>query len=157
MNTPVVRRLQPSDAAAVAALIRAAFAEQGRTTNPPSSALKETAEIVAAKLAAGGGAGVELDGEWIGAVLWAPQDGALYLGRLAVAPSHRGRGIAGRLLQAVEDEARRRGDARLRLNARFELPFNQQYFARRGFVETGRRPHPGFTEPTIVLMEKDLT
>ena len=45
------RRLTASDPAAAAAVIRIAFAEQGAVTDPPSSALGETAEIVADKLA----------------------------------------------------------------------------------------------------------
>jgi hypothetical protein len=55
-------RLLNSADAPVAALIRAAFADQGKATDPPSSALGETAEIVAEKLMKGGGAGLEIDG-----------------------------------------------------------------------------------------------
>jgi hypothetical protein len=60
------RRLTASDVAAAAAVIRIAFAEQGAVTDPPSSALGETAEIVADKLGSGGGAGLEHEGALIG-------------------------------------------------------------------------------------------
>ncbi len=40
----LLRPLRPDDAAAAAALVRSAFAEQGVATDPPSSALRETAD-----------------------------------------------------------------------------------------------------------------
>ena len=148
--------LRVSDAADVVAVIRAAFADQGAITDPPSGALRETTETIAAKLAAGGGAGLHSEGVWIGVVLWTPEDDALYLGRLAVLPAWRGRGLAGRLLEAAEAETRRRGFASLRLQVRLELPRNRLLFARRGFVQTGVRSHPGHPEPTIAVMEKAM-
>lgn len=156
MDVIETRDLREADAQASAALIRAAFAEQGLVTEPPSSALCETAETIAGKLAAGGGAGVEIGGTLIGVVLWTAEDDALQLGRLAVAPTWRGRGLASRLLEAGEAEARRRAFARLRLNARIELPLNRKLFARHGFVEVGARAHPGYQRPTIVVMEKPI-
>ena len=78
------RALRVEDAAAAASLIREAFAAQSRATDPPSSALGETTASVAAKLAEGGGAGAEAGGELVGVVLWAEQDGALYIGRVSV-------------------------------------------------------------------------
>ena len=150
------RRLTASDPTAAAAVIRIAFAEQGAVTDPPSSALGETAEIVADKLGSGGGAGLEHEGALIGVVLWTPEDSALYLGRLAVAPAWRGRGLAGRLIDAAEAEARRRGFEVLRLHARLELPMNRRLFARRGFVEVGVRAHPGYIRPTFAVMEKAM-
>ena len=150
------RRLTSADASAAAALIRAAFADQGKVTDPPSSALRETAEIVAEKLGKGGGAGLDREGALIGVVLWAPQECALYIGRLAVTPSLRGRGLAGRLLLAAEVEARRRAIARLRLDARIELPSNRRLFSRHGFADVELRAHSGYAVPTFAVMEKEL-
>jgi GNAT superfamily N-acetyltransferase len=73
-----------------------------------------------------------------------------------VAPAWRGRGLAGRLIDAVEAEARQRGVGWLRVQARLELPRNRLLFARRGYVEAGVRAHPGYAEPTIAVMEKAL-
>jgi len=155
-DTIEMRLLSPIDAPAAADLIRAAFADQGRATDPPSSALRETAEIVAEKLGNGGGAALANNAALIGVVLWTPQEDALYVGRLAVAPSWRGRGLAGRLLQAAEAEARRQGYARVRLHARIELPANRRLFARHGFAVVEVRAHPGYAGPTFAVMEKDL-
>jgi GNAT superfamily N-acetyltransferase len=151
-----LKALTVLDAAAAAAVIRIAFADQGAVTDPPSSALRETAASVADKLANGGGVGAEREGVLIGVVLWTPEDDALYLGRLAVTPAWRGRGLAGRLIDAVEAEARRRGLGWLRVQARLEVPRNRLLFGSRGYVEVGVRAHPGYAEPTIAMMEKAL-
>ncbi len=151
-----LRPLAPTDAPAAAALIRAAFAEQGATTDPPSSALRETAEAVAGKITAGGGFAALHEGEMIGLVLHAPDGDALYLGRLAVAPSWRRRGLSARLLALAEAEARRQGFAKTRLRVRLELPANRSLFARHGYEEVGRLAHAGYEALTIAVMEKRL-
>ena len=151
-----IRPLTTGEAAAAAALIREAFAAQSLPTNPPSGALGETTASVAAKLAAGGGAGAEADGALVGVVLWAEQDGALHIGRVSVLPPWRGRGIARALLATAEAEARRRGLERMTLRVRLALDDNQRLFARFGFKPAGQGAHPGYAEPTFVVMEKRL-
>jgi AcrR family transcriptional regulator/L-amino acid N-acyltransferase YncA len=151
-----LRALCVEDAAAAAAVVRAAFAAQSCTTDPPSGALRETTASVAAKLAEGGGAGAEAAGALVGVVLWAEQDGALYIGRVSVAPGWRGRGIARALLAAGEAEARRRGLARMTLRVRLALKENQRLFAGFGFTPAGQGAHPGYSEPTFLTMEKRL-
>ncbi len=86
-----------SDADAVAALIRAAFAAQAVVTDPLPSALRVTAEDVAAHLRCGGGGTVaEVDGVLAGSVLWEAQDGGLYVSSVAVAPGCDGGVLPGR-------------------------------------------------------------
>ena len=53
----VLRSLTLADADKAAEVIRTAFAAQSRPTSPPSSALVETGQSIAAKIAAGGGFG----------------------------------------------------------------------------------------------------
>ncbi len=151
-----VRLLTIGDAAAAASLIRQAFAAQSRATDPPSSALGETTASVSAKLAEGGGAGAEADGALVGVVLWAEKDGALFIGRVSVPPAWRGQGIARALLAAGEAEARRRGFKRMTLRVRLALGENQRLFAGLGFAPTGQGAHPGYPEPTFLVMEKRL-
>jgi tRNA threonylcarbamoyladenosine biosynthesis protein TsaE len=158
-NLPANLTLRPAaaaDAAVVAALIRTAFAAQPVPTTPPPSALRETAESVAAHLHAGGGAVAEVESAVIGALLWAERDGSLYLRRLAVDPAWRRRGVARALLAAAEAEARRRGLGRLRLSTRLVLTGNRRLFAAVGFRETSLGWHEGFVEPTYVEMEYRL-
>ena len=105
------RRLTASDAAAAAAVIRIAFAEQGAVTTRRLRRWERRPRSSRTSSRSGGGAGLEYEGGLIGVVLWTPQEDALYLGRLAVSPAWRGRGLAGRLIDAAEAEARRRGSS----------------------------------------------
>ena len=148
--------MRPEDAAAVAALIRAAFAAQSVVTDPLPSALRITEADVAEHLRIGGGAVAEVAGGLAGSALWAEQDGGLYLGRLAVAPAWRGRGIAKALVAAAEAAARAMGLPRIHLSTRLVLLDNRRLFAACGFVETTREAHPGYAEATFVNMEKRL-
>ena len=109
-----------------------------------------------AHLLTGSGAVAEADGELAGSALWVEQDCGLYLGRLAVAPAWRGRGIAKALVSAAEAAARQAGLPRIHLSTRLVLIDNRRLFASCGFVETTRHAHPGYAEPTFVNMEKRL-
>jgi predicted N-acetyltransferase YhbS len=150
------RAIETSDAASVAALIRAVFGAIPEPLDPQPSALRETEASVLAHLAAGGGGAVITRAELVAAVLWSERDGGLYLGRLATAPRCRGQGLATGLVHAAEAEARRRGLPRLHLGVRLALPGNRRLFARLGFTETARHAHPGHSEPTWTEAEKWL-
>ena len=152
----VVRVASAADAAAIAALIRLAFATQSRPTDPAPSALRETAVTVLDHLRDGGGAVVDDRGAIVGAVLWNEEDGGLYVSRLSVHPDQRRRGIANALMGAAEREARSRGLPRLRLGVRLSLEDNRRFFASLGFEETTFHRHDGFAEPTWVTMERRL-
>lgn len=148
--------LRLGDAEAVAGLIRAAFAVLEEAVDPLPSALGETAGSVAAGLADGGGCGVWVAGELVGAVLWQPRGGGLYVGRLSVHPDRRGQGIARRLMAAAEQAARDAGLPRLLLSTRLALVGNRALFAACGFVEMSVHAHPGHAVPTFVSLEKTL-
>ncbi len=154
---PLTRAAGVGDAAAIADLVRLAFSTQSRPTNPPSSALGETAATIAAHFAAGGGAVLEVDGVMVGAVLWNEEDGALYIGRLSIHPEHRRRGFARALVAEAEHAARRLGFTRMTLGVRLELDDNRRLFKSCGFEDKEFRRHEGFSEPTWVLMERRLT
>lgn len=156
MTAPPVRPLAAADAEAAAALIREAFAAQSVATDPPSSALRETTESLAAHLAENGGAAVAADGRLVALVLRAERDGGLYVGRLAVAPSWRGRGLARALIDAAEAHARQRGLPRLHLRVRLALDENRRFFEASGFRATSEGAHPGYSAPTFAVMEKAL-
>ena len=152
-----VRPAAPGDAAAIAELIRLAFAAQSRRTVPPPSALRETAATVGEHLARGGGAVAERERALVGAVLWEEADGdALYISRLSVHPDHRRRGVARALIGTAEDEGRRRRLGRLTLGVRLTLEDNRRLFRSCGFAETGLHAHDGFAEPTWASMERRL-
>jgi GNAT superfamily N-acetyltransferase len=150
------RPLRSDDARAAVALIRLAFGVQTVQTDPPSAALRETVETIAAAIADGGGAGFWLDGDLVGAVLWAEKEAGLYFGRLGVRPDCRGQGIARALIAAAETEARRRGLPRVHLSTRLPLMDNRALFASCGYVEGELRTHDGYAAPTSIVMEKML-
>ena len=152
-----VRAARVDDSAAIADLVRLAFSRQPRPTNPPSSALKETAATIADHLSRGGGAVLERGGPIVGVVLWNEEDGSLYISRLSVHPELRRQGIARILMEEAEREARQQGFSRMTLGVRLELEENRRFFRSCGFVDAALRSHEGFSEPTWVLMERRLT
>ncbi len=156
-DTLVLRAATVDDAAGMAAVIAASFAQYRGKLVPESGAFQETAATIAAKLEGGAGAIVaERNGELLGCVLIEEQEGDLYFGRLSVLPSARGQGLARQLIQAVEAEASRRGLAGVRLGVRVVLTANQRLFQALGYRETSREAHPGFDHPTSINMRKPL-
>jgi ribosomal protein S18 acetylase RimI-like enzyme len=156
MSDPVVLRTAVAeDAASLAAIIAAAFEQYRGRLVPESGALRETAGAIARGLAADSGAIIaEQNGEALGCVMIKQVGGDLYLGRLAVTPSARGRGIARCLVEGVEAEAARRGLAGVRLGVRIALTENQRFFIALGYREISREAHAGFDHPTSITMRK---
>lgn len=116
----VLRPLTMADAEEAAGLIRTAFAAQSRPTSPPSSALRETGDTIAGKIAEGGGFGIFEAGALVAAALWRIDGDALHVARVSVALEARARGLAQALIDACEAEARRRGVRRMTLKARLD-------------------------------------
>lgn len=156
-DTLLLRAATAADAAAIAATIAASFEQYRGRLEPESGAFRETAEGIAAELARKSGAIVaERNGLMIGCVIVQLMEDDLYFGRLSVVPEARGEGIARRLVEAVEDEARRRELAGVRLGVRIVLTENQELFASLGYVEISREAHEGFDHPTSINMRKAL-
>jgi len=156
-DTLILRAATAVDAPAIAATIAAAFEEYRGKLEPESGAFGETAEGIAGELARDSGAIVaERNGQMVACVMVKLLEDDLYFGRLSVLPAARGQGIARRLVEAVEDEARRRELSGVRLGVRIVLTENQRLFTSLGYVETGREAHEGFDHPTSINMRKPL-
>src|SRR4029450_11229903 len=149
-DTLVLRAATAADAAAIAATIAAAFEQYRGRLEPESGAFRETADGIAAELAHECGAILaERNGQILGCVMVELMGDDLYFRRTArVVPAARGQAIARRLIEAVEDEARRRDLAGVRLGVRIVLTENQQLFTSLGYVEISREAHEGFDHPT---------
>lgn len=158
-----IRPARLEDAPIIAATIRQAFAEYRDSLVPPSGALSETAESIAAELAGQYEAAIaslqppSTGTETVaGCVLFRSDGNDLYFGRLSVLPAYRGAGIARALVAHVEAEAKSRGCPGVVLGVRVALPANQQFFAGLGYAEVARHKHPGFNHETWIAMRKIL-
>lgn len=90
----------------------------------------------------------ETGGELIGTVL-ATHDGRKgWINRLAVAPAHRHRGIARRLLQAAETSLHQRGLEIITCLIETDNPYSMEFFQKSGYVKHtdiiyfSKRKHP---------------
>src|SRR5579871_1641100 len=149
-----VRRAPPdfTDWEQVRGLILAAFAYMETRINPPSSALRLTAQSMKADADKGALLLAERGGDLVGCVFAKVKDDALCIGKLAVRPGLQGAGIGRKLVDAAFAEARRLGLPMLELQTRIELTENHATFARMGFVKTGEDAHEGFDRPTSITM-----
>ena len=121
----------------VVAVIHGAFA--GRPVlDPPSTAMEETSESVAATLAAHGGLLATHDGEPVGALLFADHGTLLGLRRVGVLASARHHGVARKLADAAAAVAAERRKDGLDLEAREELPQTIAFWHKHGYVEVER-------------------
>lgn len=144
----------PYDWAALLRLIRESFADMEGRIDPPSSMHRLTPESIAAQ--------AQMHEVWaIGdppaaCVFLTPRATGLYIGKLAVAAPHRGKGHARALIGLAEARARALGLPALELETRVELAENHAIFRALGFVETGRSAHPGFDRPTSVTFQRPV-
>jgi ribosomal protein S18 acetylase RimI-like enzyme len=152
-------RIIPCDAGRageIHALTRAAFAAYDRL-DPPSGALRETAQRVAADLAAGGGAIAERDGRAVGCLRWqADEDCDLHVRRVAVLPELRRQGIGAALMAWAEQEAVRRGANGVTVGVRVALPRNLAFYRALGYEVLGERRHDGYDHTTWLALRKPL-
>ena len=124
--------------------------------DPPSGVLKESEADFAARLTRETCFIVEAEGKLIASMFCAMDGDALYIGRLAVHPEWRRRGVANALMEAAKAEARRIGAKRMTLGCRIVLTSNLALFRRHGFVVVGYETHAGFSAPTSYDMELAL-
>jgi predicted N-acetyltransferase YhbS len=154
MSAPDYRLYRLTDTARLPelhALVQAAFG--ALAIDPPSSVLKETLANFEQRLRFEIVLAAEANGRFVGTVFCAPHGDALYIGRLTVAPDWRRRGVAGALIDAAKDEARRLKVKHITLRARIMLPGNVALFRRHGFAVVAAETHAGFSAPTSYAME----
>lgn len=101
------------------------------------------------------------DGTWLGQMAgreYVEDDGpCVWVLEVYLRPDARSRGTAGDLLEAVEDWARDRGHRRMVLDVHEHAAAARRFYARAGFLETGRRrPHPRDARHQELEMAKDL-
>ena len=135
----------------ILALLHEAFAYMEGRIDPPSSLRNLTPEALTRQAATGE---IWVIGAPVACVFLTPKPGARYLGKLAVAASHRGRGLARQLIELAEERARVLSLPALELETRVELVENQAAFRAMGFEEVGRTAHPGYDRPTSITYRR---
>ena len=138
------------------ALLHAAFAFQEGRIDPPSSLHRFDAASIAVKAKEESLFLALDDGELVGCIFARPQEGSLYVGKIAVSPQRQGEGIGRGLMQAAEDLARTSGLGVLELETRIELTENHATFAAMGFMKFAEGSHPGYDRTTSITMRKRL-
>ncbi|WP_370865429.1 tRNA (adenosine(37)-N6)-threonylcarbamoyltransferase complex ATPase subunit type 1 TsaE [Nocardioides agariphilus] len=136
--TLVVRRVGAESAAAVHAVVRAAFGARP-PLDPPADALAETPDSIGAALAAGGGLLATLEGHPVGALVMEADGRTVWLRRFGVVPSAQRLGVAGALVAEALSIAD--GDE-VAVVAREELPATVDFWRGHGFVEPDQPDQP---------------
>ena len=127
-----VAEVGPAAVEDVLGVVLAAFTDRP-PLDPPSTALEETVESVAAVLAQDGGLLATLDDRPVGALLFGREGETLQLRRVSVLPEAQQQGVARTLLRTALDVARARGMRRVSLLARTDLPATVGFWTRAGF------------------------
>lgn len=151
-----IRTATSSDIPALVAVIQAAFAEYHQRLDPPSSAHSKSIASTQQELADGGAFVAISQQDIVGCVFYHPYADHMYLDRLAVLPSHRQQGFAGRLITAVEDHALKSGLSHVRLSVRLALAQNRAYYERLGYQFLQYGTHTGYLNPTYIVLQKVL-
>ena len=135
-------------------LIQSTFAYMDGRVSPPSSVHRLTRETLQENCARG--EVWAIGPEPAACVFLTTQERCLYLGKLAVDPRFRRRGLARRMIETAEERARAQGHDVLELETRIELTENHAAFRRLGFKKSGEGAHDGYDHPTYIVMQKRL-
>jgi ribosomal protein S18 acetylase RimI-like enzyme len=122
--------------------MRQAFAEYAGVLPVESGAHAESLEDVEQAMAAGGAVLAFVDDLPVGSARFTSEDADLYVGRVAVLPSHRRRGVASAIMRFLEGVAAGRGLAAIRIGVRDSLPSNVGLYQALGYELVSIDPHP---------------
>jgi len=146
----LIRLAREGEAETLRSLVRAAYAHYvprlGREPAPMT-------DDYAARIAAGEAWLLEVDDKPIGALVLEDTDEGLLIDNIAIAAEARGTGQGRHLMVFAEDEARRRGHARIWLYTNEKMVENILLYTRLGYRETHRAEQHGHRR---VFMEKPL-
>lgn len=125
----------PDDALLVHDLTLAAYEEYRETLVPPSGVFEDSVDDVRGEIEAGGAVIARWNGVPAGCARYevAPDGSHLYVGRVAVVPAYRRRGIAGAMMGWCERFAADRGLPEVQLGARLNLPGNIALYTHLGY------------------------
>jgi len=138
----------------ILALIQTSFCYMDGRIDPPSSMKGLTVSAIAEHCV--NGEVWSLGDPIVACMFLKPKDDSLYIGKLAVCESHRGRGLARRMIELANNRAKVRGISDLELFTRIELIENQLAFGKLGFKTLKEASHKGYEKPTYLIMRKPV-
>lgn len=139
------------------AVLQAAFEQHRGRLDPPSGVHGETVESLRQKLKAGAAVLALVNDEVAGCVFYQQETSHVYLGRLSVLPEYRRHGVGRALVEYVERRALELNVPRVRLGVRLPLAEIRAYYERLGYRPIRCAAHEGYSGPTYVIMEKELS
>ena len=132
----------PAESPLVLSITQAAFAEYEGLLDPPNTAAAETVADVHHAMTEGGNLLAWVGTDAVASARFRFTPDHLYVGRLAVLPEQRGRGIASALMHAMEAIARATGRPEIALGTRMHLTRNIALYAKLGYKITKTHQHP---------------
>lgn len=141
---------------AIEVLLRTAYAPMEGRIDPPSFLQTMTLADIAQK-ARDEDLFLARDGARPVACGFGTPMGRFYeVGKVAVAATHRGQGLARHLMDAAALRGRALGLDALQLYARVQLTENHAIYEALGFTRTGTFTHDGFAQPTAFIFQRPL-
>ncbi|MUT65262.1 GNAT family N-acetyltransferase [Paenibacillus sp. NEAU-GSW1] len=123
--------------------------------NPPSGAFSETIDSITDKISRSGGAVLALaEGQAVGSAQYYRIDDYIYLGRVAVLPSHRCKGIAKAMVEHIESLTLNAGLSETRLEVRLSIPDNVSYYKKLQYEVIEEHAYPAETDYWYVMSKK---
>ena len=147
-----MHKCRDKELADIMRLIENSFSYMEGRIDPPSSMNRLTVSEIAENCCSGE---VWSFGNPITACMFLkPKNDALYVGKLAVDKSYRGRGFARKMIELAGERAKVHGKSYLELFTRIELIENHLAFGKLGFKTIAEASHPGYEKPTYLVMRK---
>ncbi|HLT60993.1 MAG TPA: tRNA (adenosine(37)-N6)-threonylcarbamoyltransferase complex ATPase subunit type 1 TsaE, partial [Microlunatus sp.] len=135
-----LRQASFEDAPGMVEVIHAAFGARP-ALDPPSTAIEETPETVAAAVRTGSGVFATVAGKPAGVILIGGQDGRASFQRVSVHPAFQRHGVASAMVRVAEELAALDGHQEAELFARAEFPELIEFWQHRGYRVDRTAPH----------------
>jgi ribosomal protein S18 acetylase RimI-like enzyme len=154
MDEITIRRARPSETDAIHRVLTAAFrALRGRGYSHRALEVAITSpEEIGRRISQGGHVLVAEAGKRaIGTATGLEEHGAMHVCSVAVHPGVQGRGVARRLMEALEDIARRRGCHKLWLQTAWAMTEAIALYERLGYRQEGYQPRQFYGEDFLLF------
>jgi len=149
---PKIHTREDKELKDVLRLIQGSFAYMDGRIDPPSSMHTLSVEDIMDQCDSG--EVWTLGDPIIACMFLRPEDDCLYLGKVAVSESKRGRGIGRLMIEHAAMRAVLHNKNSLELYTRIELLENHLVFSKLGFKVVREASHQGYVKPTFLIMRK---